>query len=330
MAQVPIRTSIPTPQPTPQPTPIYTTPTPPNKVYSTPTYYSNINQTSNTLYEDQPITDEYDTIKIEETVDSPNGQVNKTYPADNGNKYIIAVVFCLLGILAVSMFVYSIHRLVNRRKDDEPIDTSVMTVNSNKPLPLITQEHIIHKQRQEQRQFQQNQECPLLSVNVDVDDNGMENQDGGGYDDDDRISFLELGDSAIEPRKKSLMVREPVVRKPQNVYKNNRTNHPSTTTTTTTTTVREGNSIIHRNLTKESHHSINTSNPNISVSSSLNTNNNNTSQSEIVIDSTTNNIPSMNDKTSSHGKKTHQLFNNISRQLTRGVDNVRHKISDKI
>lgn len=348
-------------------------------VNSTPTnYYNPSNTISQNNYGITP-TDNMNAMETDTTVgvmvdNSENSEQSKSFFNSDNKINVIIVIFILL-IISVLIFVTGVHRLLNRRSDDTPIENSesyneklnTSYVDRNKPLPVITPYHlkslqnkntklssqkqplimdmsmtsinnmsltninIPHSQQQQLNNQHLNQVTPsmytpyqqevyiphqqidqMVPMNtslINMDENQMVDIDSDmnnlnsdlKVEEDDRISFLELGSSAIEPRQKSLQVRGQVVKK-------------STSTRPLRSTSRKNHNQRDK---EEAEHNINMKNVEP------------TSDTIIPSKYTNNsNYPSSSSSTFHHFSKINQISHNVSRQIHRGVDkvdNVFHK-----
>jgi len=142
-----------------------------------------------------------------EIIDTVKSNTN----SDEGNFKTIAII---LGIVIFALFSLSLVRLKNRGNDKYLLRKRMY--NRNKPLPTPNQTT---------KNGHMNQQIPTIKVQSDMQQNMnnynnpnvveydlQQQQQLSGYD-DGRISFLALGDSAIEPRQVTLTLKEDVIKK---------------------------------------------------------------------------------------------------------------------
>jgi len=187
----------------------------------TPTTTVINNLLGNIQYDDTPTAVETLYEAPEETQISEEIVVDNTKP-DNSYQIIIVI----LSIVILALFSLSLVRLRNRSSDKKPVNEPII-YDKNKPLPTISPS-LLMKHNQNLNNMQQNippSQVQNTSV-VDMDyyntsmngnynnPNAMEYNTQQQYDyDDNRISFLALGDSAIEPRQITLTLKEEVIKK---------------------------------------------------------------------------------------------------------------------
>jgi len=127
-------------------------------------------------------------------------------------------------IIILFIFSLTLIKLKNRSNDNKPIQEKSI-YDQNKPLPLISPS-LLKKHNQTYQQIPSLQIQNSTVINMDYNNSYMipnqnqnikeydiqQQQQQQQYDYNDRISFLALGDSAIEPRQKSLALKEDIIK----------------------------------------------------------------------------------------------------------------------
>ncbi|KAL6595949.1 hypothetical protein LY90DRAFT_503857 [Neocallimastix californiae] len=179
---------------------------------------NNINQESKSNDTIAYITEDaiYETA-IAEKADQANVYNDHKNSFSDGQTQLIIAVF---SIIIICIFSLTLVKLKNRSNDNQPIQERVI-YDQNKPLPAISPS-LLSKHSQSYPQMHSFQVQNSMVINMDYN-NGYINQNQNimeydaqqqlqyGYD--NRISFLALGDSAIEPRQKSLALKEEIIKK---------------------------------------------------------------------------------------------------------------------
>jgi len=161
--------------------------------------------------------------------ESMGSTVNNTITTTNtGDDNTLHTIVIIIGIVIIAIFSLTLVRLKNRSNDKKPISEKSL-YDRNKPLPSISPSQLLkHSKLNQQMSNVQVQSAADMSYNDQLNytnqnmiANGNPNvveydlqqqQQQYGYD-DNRISFLALGDSAIEPRQATLSLKEEVIKK---------------------------------------------------------------------------------------------------------------------
>jgi len=157
---------------------------------------------------------------IAEKADQANAYNESKNSLSDGQTQIIIAVF---SIIIICIFSLTLVKLKNRTSDNQPIQERVI-YDQNKPLPTISPS-LLNKHNKSYQQMTSFQVQNSMVINMDYNNgyihpnqnqnmmeyNAQQQQLQYGYD--NRISFLALGDSAIEPRQKSLALKEEIIKK---------------------------------------------------------------------------------------------------------------------
>jgi len=159
-----------------------------------------------------------------ETDEAVNNEIFDTAidtTTDNQTDNQTQIIIIVLSIVILCIFSLTLVKLKNRTNDNNPIQERSV-YDQNKPLPHISPS-LLNKQNLSYQQMPSLQVQNSMIVNMDYNNSYIipnQNQNITQYDtqhqygyDDNRISFLALGDSAIEPRQKSLALKEEIIKK---------------------------------------------------------------------------------------------------------------------
>jgi len=156
-------------------------------------------------------------VDEEVVVDSSEDAVLESSSNKNGSDSSLQTIIIILSLVILGLFSLSLIRLKNRRNDKDPVNEKGI-YDRNKPLPVITAD-IMNKSNQAQIKVQTNTN-ENLNINYNneygqsnVIEYDLQQQDQQYNYDDNRISFLALGESAIEPRQATLNLKENVIKK---------------------------------------------------------------------------------------------------------------------
>ncbi|ORX87815.1 hypothetical protein BCR32DRAFT_264054 [Anaeromyces robustus] len=189
-----------------------------------PSNNNNNNTYNYTLFSNNGESNEYAINDIPTEIAENNSTVVE-YKTDTQNDSHTQIIIVILSLVVLSLLSLSLVRLKNRSNDKKPI-TEKGLYDVNKPLPVITEEQLNKLNQVNQQSFQlqnsiiadtnynNNINNSYLNPNNAIEYNQQQQQYSFNYD--NRISFLALGDSAIEPRKKSLALKEEVIKKSEN------------------------------------------------------------------------------------------------------------------
>jgi len=165
-------------------------------------------------------TEVYDNDSISyfvETDESISNEVNDSENDKTSDNQAKIIIIALL-IVIICIFSITLAKLKNRTNDNNPIQERSV-YDQNKPLPHISPS-LLNKQNQSYQQMPSLQVQNSMVINMDYNNFMIPNQNVMEYDtqnqyvyEDNRISFLALGDSAIEPRQKSLTLKEEIIKK---------------------------------------------------------------------------------------------------------------------
>jgi len=126
----------------------------------------------------------------------------------------LQTLIIVLTLVILALFSLSLIKLKNRNNDKDPVNEKSI-YDKNKPLPIITKD-VMNRNSQDQVINIQSTNGVNMNYNNDMNNNyglpDFEEYDlQYGYD--NRMSFLALGDSAIEPRQVTLNLKEEVIKK---------------------------------------------------------------------------------------------------------------------
>jgi len=169
-------------------------------------------------YYDENFNDTNRTIDEEVVVESSEDAVLESSSSNKSESdSSLQTIIIILSLVILGLFSLSLIRLKNRRNDKDPVNEKGI-YDKNKPLPVITPD-IMNKSNQGQIKIQ-----TATNDNINTNYNNdygqpnvieydLQQQDQQYNYDDDRISYLALGDSAIEPRQATLNLKENVIKK---------------------------------------------------------------------------------------------------------------------
>ncbi|OUM57086.1 hypothetical protein PIROE2DRAFT_18034 [Piromyces sp. E2] len=185
--------------------------------------FNNNNIPTSTLNNSVPtgdiVTVDSDEIKGVEKTNNNNGE-------DDTNLHTVVII---LAIVIIAIFSLTLVRLKNRSNDKKPISEKRI-YDCNKPLPKISPSMLMKQNQLNNQQIPTIQVQPVVDIDMNynnqysMNNNNYINPSMIDYDaqqqqqqqyeyDDNRISFLALGDSAIEPRQATLSLKEDVIKK---------------------------------------------------------------------------------------------------------------------
>jgi len=163
-----------------------------------PSFSSNINPTYN------------------KTMDEIGSDLSKNAGVENKESdSSLQTIIIVLTLVILALFSLSLIKLKNRNNDKDPVSEKSI-YDKNKPLPIITKD-VMNRNSQDQVINVQSTNEVNMNYNNDMNNNyglpDIVEYDQLQYGYDNRMSFLALGDSAIEPRQATLNLKEEVIKK---------------------------------------------------------------------------------------------------------------------